>query len=94
MVRKIRFRSSFNVTPPFYGVVVFIRKSLNLKVRHGLSKWNDIIETLPFEVVDQKKKICIISVIYQSPDSDEKQFKKKNMKIWENRIQFLLNNFS
>ena len=26
----------------------------------------------------QKKKICIISGIYQSPDSDEKQFKKEN----------------
>ena len=77
-MRKIRFRSSFNVGPPFYGVVVFIRKSLNHKVRHNLSKWNDIIETLPFEVVDQKKKICIISGIYQSPDSDEKQFKKEH----------------
>ena len=77
-MRKIRFRSSFNVSPPFYGVVVFICKSLNHKVRHDLSKWNDIIETLPFEVVDQKKKICIISGIYQSPDSDEKQFKKEH----------------
>ena len=33
---------------------------------------------MPFEVIDQKKKICIISGIYQSPDSDEKQFKKEH----------------
>ena len=91
-MRKIRFRSSFKVSPPFYGVV-FICKSLNHKVRHDLRKWNDIIETLPFEVVDQKKKICIILGIYQSPDSDEQQFKKEHGNL-RKKIQFLRNNFS
>ena len=90
-MRKIRFCSPFNVGPPFYGVVAFIRKSLNYKVGHDLSKWNDIIENLPFEVIDQKKKICIISDIYQSPDSDEKQFKKEHENLGK---KFLLSNFS
>ena len=58
--------------------MVLLYLFVNHKVRHDLSKWNDIIEILPFEVVDQKKKNCIISGIYQSPDSDEKQSKKEH----------------
>ena len=54
---------NLNVGPLFYGVDVFINKFLNYKVRHDLSKTNDIIETLSFEETNQKRKICIISGI-------------------------------
>ena len=41
-IRKPSRKSSF------YGVVLFIHKSLKYKVRHDLSRSKDIIETLPF----------------------------------------------
>ena len=41
------------------GVVVFIHNSLNYKVRHDLSKSNDIIKTLSIELINQKKKALL-----------------------------------
>ena len=41
-----------------------------------ISKINDIMETLSIEVINQMKKSFIIAGVYQSPDSNRKQFKR------------------
>ena len=57
------------------GVCIFIRKDLNFNLRNDLDKFDNDIETLTIEIINEKAKNIVVSGIYRPPRGNINNFK-------------------
>ena len=79
------------------GVCIFIHDSINFKIRNDLS-WNtNDLENLSVEIMQEKSKNFILSVMYRPPVGDMNQFLEHLKNVFDNCFNkplYLLSDFN